>query len=190
MAYKVGEQAFSYSELVTMSSAVGSALWRSGSESIRSDSDLSAEALRVYRLDTRRQSRGLRIRTHQSYLEARPGHPHSSGFGGQGLSHIGGSTSDAFRLSLCQELSVLVLVDRNGADDRITTLRWSDLASATPGTPRSALETDMAASLYASGSTGRPKGVVLWHRNIVVDAQSVASYLENDEQDHILSVCR
>jgi acyl-CoA ligase (AMP-forming) (exosortase A-associated) len=45
----------------------------------------------------------------------------------------------------------------------------------------------MAAILYTSGSTGRPKGVVLSHRNMVAGAKSVASYLENHEQDTLLA---
>jgi acyl-CoA ligase (AMP-forming) (exosortase A-associated) len=45
----------------------------------------------------------------------------------------------------------------------------------------------MAAILYTSGSTGKPKGVVLSHRNLIVGAESVSSYLENTEDDVILS---
>ncbi|VXC21203.1 acyl-CoA ligase (AMP-forming), exosortase A system-associated [Massilia sp. 9I] len=50
------------------------------------------------------------------------------------------------------------------------------------------IDADMAAILYTSGSTGKPKGVVLSHRNMVAGARSVASYLENNAQDRILSV--
>jgi acyl-CoA ligase (AMP-forming) (exosortase A-associated) len=46
----------------------------------------------------------------------------------------------------------------------------------------------MAAILYTSGSTGQPKGVVLSHRNMVVGAKSVSSYLKNTPEDRILSV--
>ncbi len=45
----------------------------------------------------------------------------------------------------------------------------------------------MAAILYTSGSTGKPKGVVLSHRNMVAGAASVASYLENREDDTLLA---
>ncbi len=47
---------------------------------------------------------------------------------------------------------------------------------------------DMAAILYTSGSTGKPKGVVLSHQNIVLGAESVATYLENTADDVILAV--
>lgn len=50
-----------------------------------------------------------------------------------------------------------------------------------------AVDTDVAAILYTSGSTGRPKGVVLSHRNLLVGAESVSSYLHNDDADVILA---
>ena len=53
--------------------------------------------------------------------------------------------------------------------------------------PASDVDLDVAAILYTSGSTGRPKGVVLSHRNLVVGAESVSTYLGNDEDDVILA---
>ncbi|GAA2106665.1 acyl-CoA ligase (AMP-forming), exosortase A system-associated [Microlunatus panaciterrae] len=59
---------------------------------------------------------------------------------------------------------------------------YSDQPSGSAG-----VDLDMAAILYTSGSTGKPKGVVLSHRNLIVGAESVSSYLENTESDVILS---
>ncbi|MET1044805.1 MAG: acyl-CoA ligase (AMP-forming), exosortase A system-associated [Microbacteriaceae bacterium] len=67
--------------------------------------------------------------------------------------------------------------------------RWDDDPS-TPGeiSPSPAIDLDPAAILYTSGSTGKPKGVVLSHRNLIVGAESVSSYLQNSSDDVILSV--
>jgi acyl-CoA ligase (AMP-forming) (exosortase A-associated) len=68
--------------------------------------------------------------------------------------------------------------------------RWADGQQAAAGDPRRphAIDLDPAAILYTSGSTGPPKGVVLSHRNLIVGAESVATYLENTSDDVILSV--
>jgi acyl-CoA ligase (AMP-forming) (exosortase A-associated) len=59
--------------------------------------------------------------------------------------------------------------------------------AAEPATPL-AIDIDPAAILYTSGSTGKPKGVVLSHRNLIVGAESVSTYLRNTSDDVILSV--
>jgi acyl-CoA ligase (AMP-forming) (exosortase A-associated) len=88
------------------------------------------------------------------------------------------------------QLRTVVLVGDSAttpSDDRL--VAWA--ASEEPqGRPIEAgtIDVDPAAILYTSGSTGRPKGVVLCHRNLIVGAESVSSYLRNTSDDVILSV--
>ena len=98
-------------------------------------------------------------------------------------------------LNSCNFLEHVVLVDAHdelpadGRDIRcMLGLTWSPNAP-TQLRPQvlSAVDLDMAAILYTSGSTGKPKGVVLSHRNLIVGAESVSSYLENRADDVILS---
>jgi acyl-CoA ligase (AMP-forming) (exosortase A-associated) len=73
---------------------------------------------------------------------------------------------------------------------RVVVRAYADLVAgaARSSLPRApGVDLDMAAILYTSGSTGRPKGVVLSHRNLLVGAESVASYLDNNADDVILS---
>ncbi len=69
--------------------------------------------------------------------------------------------------------------------------RWVTWDDATAGgsteRPRAALDVDLAALVYTSGSTGRPKGVMLTHRNLRHTTWSISTYLENREDDVILS---
>jgi acyl-CoA ligase (AMP-forming) (exosortase A-associated) len=98
-------------------------------------------------------------------------------------------------LKACSSLEHVVLVDAPAElppdGDGYLVHAWSDLVggrSAEAATPiSSAVDLDMAAILYTSGSTGKPKGVVLSHRNLIVGAESVSSYLENTSNDVILS---
>ncbi len=65
--------------------------------------------------------------------------------------------------------------------------RWSDALAHPAQAGHRVIDTDMLAILYTSGSTGKPKGVVLSHRNMVMGAKSVASYLENRADDTLLA---
>ncbi len=95
-------------------------------------------------------------------------------------------------LPQCPDLKHVVLVSdaaKTPVADRISfsTVGWSEVASAAHRTRPRVIDADMAAILYTSGSTGRPKGVVLSHRNMVVGAKSVASYLRNHSDDTLLA---
>lgn len=81
---------------------------------------------------------------------------------------------------------VLVVGDRPATDDPHVH-SWPS-ADAPRARPLAVVDSDPAAILYTSGSTGRPKGVVLNHRNLVVGAESVSTYLGNSQDDVILSL--
>jgi len=69
--------------------------------------------------------------------------------------------------------------------------RWDSAMNAQQPSsilPSRNIGNDMAAILYTSGSTGKPKGVVLSHQNLVAGAVSVASYLQNNDQDCLLAI--
>jgi acyl-CoA ligase (AMP-forming) (exosortase A-associated) len=98
-------------------------------------------------------------------------------------------------LNSCNSLEHVVLVDAHDAvpadGEGYQVHAWSDLVAECPHpvAPQvlPAVDLDMAAILYTSGSTGKPKGVVLSHRNLIVGAESVSSYLQNRADDVILS---
>ncbi|WP_375422896.1 acyl-CoA ligase (AMP-forming), exosortase A system-associated [uncultured Friedmanniella sp.] len=96
-------------------------------------------------------------------------------------------------LADCPALDHVVLVGPATAEDLeprtgYQVCRWDDLVAGPAATPTvRPVDVDMAAIFYTSGSTGKPKGVVLSHRNLLVGAESVASYLHNTADDVILS---
>jgi long-chain acyl-CoA synthetase len=53
--------------------------------------------------------------------------------------------------------------------------------------PNYTIDLDLATIIYTSGSTGEPKGVMSAHYNVVAAASSIIQYLENVEDDIIMS---
>jgi len=96
----------------------------------------------------------------------------------------------------CTTLETVVVVDSRSGSARplqpkhYTVQPWAAFREAEPTNRHGAraVDLDMAAILYTSGSTGKPKGVVLSHRNLIVGAESVSSYLGNSAADVILSI--
>jgi acyl-CoA ligase (AMP-forming) (exosortase A-associated) len=93
-------------------------------------------------------------------------------------------------LESCPALRTVVLVTEQAPDPAhgLQVVRWSDLDAGGEPTCSGGIDVDIAAILYTSGSTGKPKGVVLSHRNLIVGAESVSTYLGNTADDVILSV--
>jgi acyl-CoA ligase (AMP-forming) (exosortase A-associated) len=91
----------------------------------------------------------------------------------------------------CPDLRHAVLVDELPDEAAVAGLALHSFASIVDSPAHAVhrvIDTDIVAILYTSGSTGRPKGVVLSHRNMVAGAKSVASYLDNNEEDSLLAV--
>jgi len=93
-------------------------------------------------------------------------------------------------LAACHDLRHVVLLNHDASKTTPGTLPvigWQELLAMPERKGHRVIDTDMTAILYTSGSTGKPKGVVLSHRNMVAGAKSVASYLENTNDDTLLA---
>jgi acyl-CoA ligase (AMP-forming) (exosortase A-associated) len=77
--------------------------------------------------------------------------------------------------------------DSGGVSGELTDLDEALQSGDYPREVRQVSEVDLGTILYTSGSTGMPKGVSTSQRNLVVGAQIVSTYLENTEEDRILS---
>jgi len=66
---------------------------------------------------------------------------------------------------------------------------WEEFVEGQSGdaVENQAIDIDLAALIYTSGTTGNPKGVMLTHRNITSASTSITTYLENVEDDIVLS---
>lgn len=107
------------------------------------------------------------------------------------------TTPERFRLlredlASCPSLEHVILVGAAPAStgERYAVTTWQELLRNAPVDAlkdRGVIDYDVGAILYTSGSTGKPKGVVVSHRNLIVGAESVSSYLENTSSDVILA---
>jgi amino acid adenylation domain-containing protein len=81
----------------------------------------------------------------------------------------------------------VILTDANPALPQAAI--FGDCLSANPlPLPTGLTDDDLATIIYTSGSTGEPKGVMMAHRNLDAAARSITTYLENTNNDIILSV--
>jgi acyl-CoA ligase (AMP-forming) (exosortase A-associated) len=94
-------------------------------------------------------------------------------------------------LETCKSVQHVVIVGGGptGAErgPSYAVIDWESVRSAEGAPAEDGVDVDVAAIFYTSGSTGKPKGVVLSHRNLLVGAESVASYLENSADDVVLA---
>lgn len=102
-------------------------------------------------------------------------------------------TAELEHVVWCQNAAKEIDVDFDQIDSNIkTSTSWNDLLKNKTLAPNAQLpliiDLDIATIIYTSGSTGEPKGVVSAHYNMVAAAKSITTYLENVEDDIILSV--
>jgi acyl-CoA ligase (AMP-forming) (exosortase A-associated) len=97
-----------------------------------------------------------------------------------------GQLAELLPHTVVEHVLVVGAVPENTAPYALHAWPAASAAGSIPASP--AIDLDPAAILYTSGSTGKPKGVVLSHRNLIVGAESVSTYLGNTAADVILSV--
>lgn len=99
---------------------------------------------------------------------------------------------DSFSPEELKGLEHVILIDGDSKKlPDLTIWSWEDFCALSSDNDTNELfiiESDIAAIFYTSGSTGNPKGVVLNHKNLVLGADSVSSYLPCLASDKMLAV--
>jgi len=104
-------------------------------------------------------------------------------------------SASADRLQQCPDLRQVMIVNNSGNHDGKnqagpwTMQNFHAALNAHPDKPPESrcIDIDLASLIYTSGSTGNPKGVMLTHLNMVSAANSITRYLENTQDDIVLS---
>jgi amino acid adenylation domain-containing protein len=99
-------------------------------------------------------------------------------------------------LQNCSKLNGLIVVNNIKSDfskeqsrKDLKTLFFNEILDKCPTTnpPKKCIDIDLASLIYTSGPAKNPKGVILTHLNMVTAANSVIEYLENKNDDIIIS---
>ncbi len=93
-------------------------------------------------------------------------------------------------LGVLTGLRAIVTVDESASVSPagLVVTAWAKLLASSTVPAINVMDRDRAVIFYTSGSTGKPKGVVVTHRNLVIGARSVASYLKSSADDRVLAV--
>lgn len=89
--------------------------------------------------------------------------------------------------SISQSLEKIIICGMGKAPDGCVKLSSLNSNAVVPELVRP-VDKDLAALLYTSGSTGKPKGVMISHSNFVDGTRRVAEYLQNNNNERVLSV--
>ncbi len=84
--------------------------------------------------------------------------------------------------------SLKFIMDAGGLNGARTVPGLAQSAASMEDLPVAGDASDLACLIYTSGTTGNPKGVMCHHGGMVFATNAIVEYLENNEEDVILSV--